>query len=223
MKFYFFSFALVALLFGCRQPAPTLRQTLQCYVRYDAAAGRAKAEAALKEGPDEQHLTAVEPQGGFQYQGATMELLPIQGMTFSTHYNSAYQAVHHFNWKDKAGKPQVFEVRMPHIDSFYFKEPALSVSKPATLFWTGGTLEKGETLVLLWQTPNGEHTKSIEVYNPDGINALEIPATKMSELSPGTWSLYLVRKRLTKSTVGAVEATGVAEFYSPARTFSLAP
>lgn len=221
MKPHFFCLCLVTVCLGCGPQTPVLRQTFQCYARFDAAARQTKAEATLKEGPDENHLVPIEPIGGFQYQGVAMHLLPIQGITYQSNYNAVYQASHLFAWKDKKGQPLAFEVAMPRIDSFYFTNSALSVSSPATLRWTGGTLEKGETLVLLWENPIDNKTVSVEAYNSDGIDRLEIPAAKMAELSPGRWSLYLVRKRLTKGAAGPVEATGIAEYYTRAQTFDL--
>lgn len=221
MKRYFFYLWLVPVGLGCGPQTPVLRQTFHCYARYDAADQQSKAEATLKEGPDEKHLVPVDPPDGIRYQGVSMHLLPVQGMTYQSTYSAAYRPDHRFSWKDKTDQPLVFEAIMPRIDSFYFDNPALSTTTPATLRWTGGTLERGETLLLLWQHPADGKTVPMEVYNTDGMNALEIPATKMAELSAGQWSLYLVRKRLTKGTVGAVDATGVAEYYTKAQTLKI--
>lgn len=221
MKPHFFYLLIASICLACGQKTPVLIQTFSCYARFDAAAQQTKAEATLREGPDAAHLLPVEPPDGFRYQGVSMHLVPMQGMTYQSNHSSAYRPDHRFYWKGKNDQPLAFEAIMPRIDSFYFSNATLSTAAPATLHWTGGTLERGETLVLLWENPASGKTVQAEAYNSDGIDALEIPAAKMAELSPGKWSLYLVRKRLTKETVGTVEATGVAEYYTKARTVEI--
>jgi hypothetical protein len=41
-----------------------------------------------------------------------------------------------------------------------------------------------------------------------------VSKTGLSELTPGKWTLYLVRKKLTKSVVNEYQTSGIMEYYT---------
>lgn len=214
MKPHFFYYCLILAFWACSEaPAPNRRE-LACYARFDASTQTVKAEATIKEGPTAETLVPISPEKGFRFQESEMRLLPHRGLTYTAQKNIAYQPELSFGWEEPVGSMNHFKVALPKLDSFYFDEPTLSNTQPATLRWTGGSLQRGETLVLMWENRANGKTAPMEVYDTDGLDFLKIPAAKMKELEPGNWSLYLVRRRLTKSKVGTVEASGTGEYYT---------
>ena len=107
------------------------------------------------------------------------------------------------------------------ISSFRFGEEPLSRSRPATLRWEGGPLEKGETLVLMWENRALGQTVPMEIIRSGGDASLDFPAAKIAELPAGQWTLYLVRKRLAKTEAPGMRAEAVLEYYSKSDTIEV--
>lgn len=211
MKHIFFSILTVLAFWGCREAAPVPKNTLSCYVRYDADARVLKAEASLREGATKK---IVEMSGGIRFQSTSMNLLPVRGLTYSLEYASAFTPAPTFEWKDQAGLPLRHNVNMPRIDSFYFGNPVLTVEESGFLRWIGTPLDKNETLVFIWDNEAEGKTQNMEVSTTLGQPLIEIPAPKMAQIGPGEWSLYLVRKRLEKTEVSQYTVESTAEFYT---------
>jgi hypothetical protein len=219
MKFIFFCTLTVLAIFACESPKTAPKQYLECYVRHDAATGNTKAEVVLKEG--EPVANPIEIQQGIQYQRANMKLLPIQGLSYRYEYAADFVPDLDFDWKSWEGKPLNFKMKMNEMRDFGFGGPTLKRNEIATLQWKGQALTRGEVLVLMWEELKTGKTVPMELYTTGDETELEFPAAKMKELSPGQWSLYLVRRTLTKTQVANVEATGVAEYYSKVDTIEV--
>jgi hypothetical protein len=54
----------------------------------------------------------------------------------------------------------------------------------------------------------------MEVTTTVGKPYIDFPAEKLKELTPGKWSVYLVRKKLTKSVVNGYQINGIMEYYT---------
>ena len=54
----------------------------------------------------------------------------------------------------------------------------------------------------------------MEVTTTVGKPFIDFPAEKMKELKPGKWSLYLVRKKLTRTVVNEYLVNGIMEYYT---------
>jgi hypothetical protein len=54
---------------------------------------------------------------------------------------------------------------------------------------------------MMWENPESRQTVPIEVFTIGGESRINLPAVKMKALTPGKWTLYLVRKKLMKGSV----------------------
>jgi len=211
MKHIFFSILTLLAFWHCQDPVPVTKNTLNCYVRFDAAGRKVKAEATLREGTRKQ---IIEMPGGIRFQSAEMKVLPVQGITYMVEFPATYTAQTLFEWKNKKGEKGLFKMEVPSIDSFFFDSKELSVKNPANLRWVGKPLGKGETLVFIWENVPDGKTVPMEVSTTLGAPLIEIPAAKIAQIGPGDWSLYLVRKRFAKAEVADFLIESAAEFYT---------
>lgn len=211
MKHIFFSILTALAFCHCQAPAPAPKNTLQCYVRFDAAARKSKAEATVLEGASKK---VIEWPGGIRFQSMEMKVLPVRGITYSVEYPAKYTEEQVFEWKNEQGEQNRFKLQLPAIDSFFFDHPALSIKEFADLHWIGEPLHKGETLVFIWENATDGKTVPMEVSTTLGAPLIEIPAAKLSQLGAGDWSLYLVRKELKKSEAANFIVESTAEYYT---------
>ena len=212
MKHIFFLLLTSLAFLACKSPEPPKKYVFDCYTRFDAPSGKMTAEASLKEGA----LTPlpVEPPGGVRYQRVEMTLVPMMGITYQYAYPADFTKDHLFEWKTLDGKTHEFTMQMTSFDSISFESKVLSRSKPAIFRWTGAALDRGEALVFIWENAAQGKTVPIELYNIGSSKAIEFPAVKMSEISAGNWTYYVVRKKLHKATVDGITVNGVTEYYS---------
>lgn len=219
MKYLFFPALLVISLGACRSKPENRDAALECYVRYLAPEGEVTAEATLFESStDSAGRHAAEIPGGIRYQNTEMKTVPIQGLSYRLRFPAAYYPAHRFEWRDAAGVPQQFELAMPSIDRFAFAAEPLPRNVPTRFTWQGEPLRNGESLVFLWEKLPVGPTLRWEIYVDGEQSFVEFPAAKLAELSPGDWTLYLVRRKLMRQTVGAWPLSAVAEYYSDSDT-----
>lgn len=216
MKYIFFS-VLSALAFSCCQTAekPTNR-SFDCYVRYLEPDSLLRAEARLLEGD-----TAPQPvraPENIRYQGKEMKLQTSQGIFYRREDFGNFGPKHSFSWKDDKGVVRQFEMQLSPIQRFGFESNSLSREKTAVFRWEGAPLTKGETLVFLWENAALNKTVPMELISITDLPAIEFPAVKIAELDPGTWTYYLVRKKLTKADANGVAASGIIEYYTKSDT-----
>ena len=197
-------------------------QSVDCYVRYLVPEGPLHAELTLREGPPGQapQNPAAAP-GGVQYQGVRMNEIRGEGISYRIDRAGGYPPQHVFSWTDEDKKNRQFSMELSPITAFSFGSTTLNRQSPATFTWDGSALEKGEVLVFLWETVDRLSTVPMEVIGTPGQQRIEFPATKIAELSPGVWTLYIVRKKLTKAAVEGTAATGIIEFYSRVDTLTV--
>lgn len=209
------------LLAACQDPAP--RYSMQCYVRFDAPRGEVLAEATVKQYSQESNLPGqpMEMPGGLLYQGSAMQVMPVKGLTYRRGYKADFVPEHAFSWQDAQGGWQKVTFPMRPITNFTFGQETLLRTRPDTLQWEGEPLMKGEALVLMWENQASRQTVPMEIIRSGGDASLEFPATKLAELSPGRWTLYLVRKRLAKVETPGMVAEAILEYYSKSDTLEV--
>lgn len=216
MKHIFFLILSALALFGC-QPAKTpQKRSFDCYVRYLQTETKIRAEATLREGSP--NPKPVEAPGGVRYQGVEMKMMTVPHISYQFDQTGKFEPEHTFSWKDEKGQELQFAMRISPIKNFNFGTKILSRQQSATFRWEGTPLAKGETLVFLWENKAIGKTVPMEVINIGSEPTVEFPAAKIAELAPGEWTLYLVRKKLTKAEVSGVEASGVMEYYTKTDT-----
>ncbi len=211
MKHIFFSILTALAFYQCKPAAPAPKNILHCYVRFDAPAHKIKAEASVQDGSTKK---TIECPGGLLFQSTEMKIMPIRGLTYTAEYPAKYLPEQVFEWKNKKMQKGLFTLELPSIDSFFFDTPVLSVKTPANLRWIGKPLSKGETLVFIWDNTAEGKTVPMEVSTTLAAPLIEIPAAKLAQLGPGDWSLYLVRKKLSKSETDDFFIESTAEYYT---------
>ncbi|MBK6996701.1 MAG: hypothetical protein IPH31_17900 [Lewinellaceae bacterium] len=211
MKHIFFSILTALAFWHCQEPAPAPKNVLNCYVRYDVAGKKVKAEASLRDGSSK---NIIELPGGIRFQSTEMKVLPVRGITYSVEFPAVYTAAPVFEWKTQKGEKGEFKPGVPSIDSFFFATKVLSIKNPSILQWVGKPLGKGETLVFMWENTAEGRTVPMEVSTTLGAPIIEIPAAKMAQIGVGDWSLYLVRKRFEKAELADFLIESSAEFYT---------
>ena len=216
----FFMLACTGLLF-CNSPAPKVPQNLNCYVRFLEQENRYRAEASLTETRTPGGSVAVEIPGGIRYDGKEMRLLPVKGMTYFIDEAGTYAPEQAFTWSNAEGAAQKFAMSIGRLNGFGFAEKTIDRSRPGIFSWEGEPLEKGEALVFLWENIETGNNVSMDIYGNNPMTQIEFPASKLSTMSPGKWSLYVVRRKMVKSDVGGMAVSGVIEFYSRTDTLLL--
>jgi hypothetical protein len=211
MKHIFFSFVSALAFLACKQPAPDPRRSLDCYLRYDAPNGLLRAEATFR---DEASLPIGEVPGGISLRGAALRKPRTPNLPYSDEYATAFNASNLLEWESPKGTKRTFSLEIAPVTGFGFGSTTILRQQPATLSWEGAPLSKGESLVLMWENIAARQALPMELYNASSEAKIEFPAAKLAELQPGTWSLYLVRKRLTKSEIGNTSLSAVTEYYS---------
>ena len=210
----------IAFFGACAETSKETKEAhFDAYVRFMEEEASLKAEATIKENDQ-----PIEIPGGISYLEVSMNLMPIRGVTYKIEYPSGYRPEHSFVWKDFKGRGQKFDFRMAPVTAFAFSPQAPSRSQPATFRWEGGPAEKGEVFVFMWENPELGLTIPMEVIPGIGQSYIDFPATKMSMLSPGEWTLYLVRKKLSKGMLANQTAcTGISEYYTIKQALTILP
>lgn len=211
MKRIFFLVLTTLAFFYCKNEEKPRPQTLNCYVRYDDPTGTVKAEAILN---DLESKKPVEIKGGIRYQGDDMKLLPAYGMTYQFDQPTRFLGEHVFEWKGAKDASNQFKMGIEPIKSFALALNPLVRNQLNTLTWEGAPMGKGETLVMMWENTEAGLTVPFEVATTSGQPLIDIPGEKLKEITAGNWTLYLVRKKLTKSTIGGIQVNGIMEYYT---------
>lgn len=218
MKHIFFSILTALAFWHCQNSTPAAKNTLNCYVRFDAAGRTIKAEAFARDAASKQ---VVEIPGGLRFQATEMKVLPVRGITYSVEFSAKYTPETTFDWQNKKGEKGSFKLDMPLIDSFFFDKKILSTKHSSIMKWGGKALQKGETIVFIWENAEEGKTIPMEVSTTLGSPLIEIPAAKISQVGRGTWSLYLVRKHIAKSEVDDFIVESTAEYYTKSITIQI--
>lgn len=221
MKHIFFSILTGLAFFGCQPSETTKKRSLDCYVRYLVPEAQIHAEAILRQGDSDTSLLPMQAPNGVLYQGKEMELLTMPNIRYRLDLPGKFMPQHSFAWEDEKGRQHKFEMRISPIQDFGFGTKTLSRQQPATFRWEGEPLQKGETMVFLWENTALRKTAPMEIVNIGSAPVVEFPAAKLSQLPPGEWTLYLVRKKLTNATVNGVEVSGIIEYYTHNDTIQL--
>ena len=220
MKRIFLAAPLFFLVAACAGPSVQGEKKAECYVRYLAPESQSFAEVRLlEETPGQNSMKAVESPAGVRYQGVLMRMLDAQGITYRLEQGGGYAPQHRFEWQDNREKPQAFEMQLPAITGFTFGADAVSNKNPATLRLEGAPLDRQETIVMIWESADGQgFTIPMEISASQGQDKIEFPAAQMGKIPTGTWSLYLVRKKRVKTELNGTTVLGVAEYYSQSDT-----
>lgn len=218
MKPLFFSLIAITLFWHCTQTPPRTRKA-DCYVRYLKPEGQLQAEITLRETATDRDSTyALEVAGGVRYRGTLMRALTLNGTpTYRIEQTGGYPLDHTFAWQHD-GQAYETALSLSPITAFSFNADPISLKKPATLTWDGAPLESNEGIAMIWENPAERLTVPMEIIGTPGQDRIEFPAAQLAKLAPGTWTLYLVRKKTFRSEANGLTVHGMAEYYSDVDT-----
>lgn len=221
MKQTLFLFFGAAALAACADLQPAAKRDAECYVRYLKPESQLLAEISFRETPSgKSESRPWNPPGGVRYGGSLMRELTLQDVPmYRLETGGGYSATHTFTWADESGHKDTLGMELPAIAAFTFSDTALSRRKPSSFTWTGAPLEKGEALVLMWERTSDRKTVPMEIVGTPGQQAIDFPAAQLAKLEPGTWTLYVVRRKIVETgTKGGGLQRCTAEYYSDVDT-----
>lgn len=223
MKYIFFWILAVYTLNACTETGrPAIKRKAEFYVRYLAPEGQLLAEATVKEQqPGKAGMQAIEIPGGIRYRDVLMPAVRLQGSSYQMEQSAGYSSTHIFTWKDEQNSNCTFELELPAITAFSFDSAPLSRQKPASLRWEGAPLQQGESLVFMWENAAEQSTVPMEVSGSGGMDRIDFPAAQLSKLTPGEWTLYLVRRKSAKTEVNGFAVKGLAEYFTRVDTIQV--
>lgn len=201
-------------MLSCSSPAPAPQRNVQVYLRYLTEEGLLHAEATFVEKAADTEAPA--PVELPQPPKLTDDLLKwrAQNGQYTLDEPSGYPASKQLKWRTGDQKDHNLTINMPSIFSFGFGPDAMSSNKPARFEWQGGAFEKGESFVFMWDNTQSRETVPMEIVGAPGATFIDFPAAQMSRLSPGKWSLYLVRKKLQMGRVDDIPYEVITEFFT---------
>ncbi|MBU6340388.1 MAG: hypothetical protein KGS48_02735 [Bacteroidetes bacterium] len=218
MKHIFFS-VLITLAFSyCANSPKSQTGNIQCYVRLDEQEGLIKAEASFRRGLAD---ASIEIPGGMRFLNKPMTLTKISDIQYRTEFKTVFLPECSFSWNDPEKKEHTLSLPLNAISDFAFDADTLKFGAPAALHWKGPVLEKGESLVLIWEKSDGSATVPMEIISSGPEPKIEFPGAKMAELSKGKWQLYLVRKKLIRKEVDGYQTSTVLELYTKPKSISI--
>jgi hypothetical protein len=217
-----FSFPLLFLVlfcYNCSNDGTSSRNPHQYgdfFVRYLAQARQLKATANFLEGDTIRTAQPIEMERGVLFQGKSMEMryLPNDMVRYSTEEVTEYPDKFSFSF----GKSQVFEMDMTPIDSFTIKEGKCQLSDGLSFYVDAPPGDK-ESLVLFFSDANRKAT-TLTLEGPIASQQITVPADQLSQLTPGPYELYLVKKKKISKEEKAVSSLGAIEYYTPAINFT---
>ena len=191
------SFSLFFLI-GCQpennqSSGPTLFADL--YVRYLQDTGESKATASFVLGDSIEVAKAFQPKGGVAFQGSGMGARAVS------------EQLYRYNWENVLEYPSNFQFRFKNQDGIAREytgalKPISSISNPAPLSMSnGGSINiqndvlENEKIVLLFNNAANK-SASMTLNGPINGGNLQLSAAQIKALEIGTWTLYLVKKKL---------------------------
>lgn len=223
MKQVLFLFFVAFACAGCSEAPATGKRSAECYVRYLKPESQLSAELILKETPPgKSEPLPYSPPGGVRFGGTLMRALVLQDRpVYRLAQGGGYTPGHTFTWSDEQGLQDTIAINLPAISAFTFDDVPLSRKKPSTFSWTGAPLEKRETLVFMWERTSDRMTVPMEILGMPGQQSIDFPAAQLAKLEPGTWTLYLVRKKATEIDSPRLSVRCLAEYYSDVDTLTV--
>ncbi|MCB9287366.1 MAG: hypothetical protein H6560_08625 [Lewinellaceae bacterium] len=220
-RYAYFMIALIiagSLLYGCREPREQEAPTplfAEFYVRYLQAERELKAHASFFEGDSIQAATPKAFAEGAAFQGNSMEPRTLPGGTlrYTFEQPGTYADTFRFSFRDDLGRGRQVLVAMAPIDSFAVTGGQASKSSGMALYARGGKLERGESMILLFNDEKNQ-AATIMLTGPSAGENYRIPAAKVEKLSSGKNTLYLVKKKRATQKEDGLSALTDIEFYT---------
>jgi len=210
---------LAAATFACRNNEPEkVKSDIygDFFVRYLAPEKELRAHASFSQGDSVQNAVPIELKGGVTFQGSGMEARNLQGQQIRYTYQTQadYTAPYTFKTKMPDGSVLEHTIAMSGIGKFSIQEGVISKSKGMTLVIGQGSLEKNESIVMLFTVPATSASYTVIAAGPHSNDIHTIPPTTIPALPKGKVQLYLVKKQESTADTPIANITASAEYYS---------
>jgi hypothetical protein len=195
--------------------APANPRLAQFYVRYLADELQVHAEASFSERASEGKagVPVTLPQPPL-FRNDRMKPPSKDGSTYAFEESSGFHTPIQFSWVSGAEQQHQLQLPVHAARKIGFDPSSLSMSHPARFSWDGEPFERGESIVFMWEHNKTRETVPMEIVPAPGSAYIDFPAAEIAKLSPGTWTLYVVRKQLRKGQVDNYQYQSVVEFFS---------
>ena len=219
MKHIIFFLSCPLLLAYCSAPSqPEPHSTMRMYARYMQQEDNLRAEAGLESSKNGEAMLPVEIPGGIKFAGKPMQILPITGITYYLEQSGSVGDNQVFSWTDPDGKPREFALPLKPVANFRFQPELIDRTQPLKVIWDGKPIEKGEEMVFIWENLGAGQTVKMEIQGLHNTPEIEFPATKVAELQPGPWAVYLVRRTYLEDKTSGTPVSGIFEYYTATDT-----
>lgn len=200
---------------ACQEAKKQAHLSADFFIRYSYDSGDIRSEARFR---DKDGTLAELPEAP-TINTRPMHQVESAGALYLFSDSEKFAPNYHFQWRDISGEVGTADIEISPITDFYFSEKKLNSNAAATLNWQGKPLMDSETLVLLWEKDG--QAISMTWTEPTSQANITLAARELSKLSPGTWSLYVVRKQRKRIEKPPFKAKAVFEFYSATKTFEV--
>lgn len=210
--FFLAAISIVIALSGCKGPDKMAYYTAEYFVRYLEGEQIIKAESRIYAGPD---AISVKPVPCEFMHFRDYEMTPNSKLGDIYQYEAAmpFAAKCSFEFqltKDK--KAETYAYELPQVPSFSVND-SLGLAKGVALTWAGAPLRQGESINLIFEKKD-RSTAEATVTGPTAGNSLVIPLVQVKGISPGLWSVYLVRSSKTELVEEDHSITAEGAYYT---------
>ena len=209
------------LIVACKSTETTKEQKLSFYIRYLAQEQKILAETSIQAPNKDDNLTDIQVPGGIEFNNQPMEIMPYQGLKYRYESPTVFEKNNVFRWDLESERPKEYTVKINPINRFGFRSDTISRTKADALGWEGDPLSGRETLLLLWQNLETNQSHKMEFASNNPIPIADFPAAKIREIEAGIWSLYIVRRRPVRDTLGGMPIEGIIEYFSTTDTLTV--
>lgn len=191
------------------------------FVRYLSGEDQIKATASILEGDSIQTADLANIPKGVSFQNQPMTFRPSPGGLgrFLLEDNMAYSATSEFRFSDSTGREQVYIIDMAPIDSFSIVGGEASLSGGLQLYLFP-PLQAAESLVLFFSNEEQQAT-SVTLQGPLEGDYIGLPAPQLTNLTTGSYELYLIKKKRLVHEDKVFSTSGDVEYYSPPAEFEM--
>ena len=185
------------------------------YIRFDDNTGTVNAEAVFFKGDTLERATPFIPANGVFFDGGLMEQKDLgkRGIVFRSERSVDAKPYFTYAYKNIANKEETFEIKVPYLNNLRIDKSEVLLDSGFQLKWNGVPLLRNESLVLLL-TDATQHDKNLEFQGPTTSSMIQIEASALQGLTPGTGSLAVVKKTDQLDRIGNNRRGYQAEFYS---------
>lgn len=216
----FIATALLVILFsGCKGEDKMAYYSAEYFVRYLEGEQTVKADARIYAGTDAASVKPVACES-MHFREYEMKANSKLGNLYQYEAKMPFAAKCAFEFQlTTTKKPQAFSYEMTPVPSFSVSD-SLGLPKGLFLTWEGTPLVLGESIVLIFEQDD-RSTAEATVTGPTPGNSVAIPRIQLKGISPGTWAVYLVRKRNVVLVEEDHSITAEAAYYTKPKQVNL--